>query len=638
MKKTFIKYARVYRILEKTKKIFLPAGRQIEAALRSLLKIDKNIKLHKSLACKFSVFALTAVVLPAMTVAFSLIIIGRYALTDSIYQVQSETAKRIADRITVHINDVRSVLSIAAAEPGIAVFTRARQEESFRHLLRWQDSLKEAYMMDASGQEVSKLSSQDNKFVSSNQLISRKNRPEFTVPMRDGKPYIGEPFFWGDRLPYLLASCPTYGRKSVLTVKVSLANLWDLVKEVAADRPGVVYVVDAKGNLIAHPDLVKVQNHVNLENLPIIQLFRGGKTGRESFGVYKNEAGEKVVSLVQEVPSLGWGVVIEIPTVAAYAPIRMMQDEVIKWTVICMIFILIFAVWRVSQIIKPIKILEEGASRIAQGQLALDLDIKTGDEIEKLSQSFQNMAKSLRELEELRRDLISMIVHDLKSPLSGIMSGIDYVLENRAGAENMEQNKKILGLSMKSAESLLQMVQNLLDVAKMEEGKLQLHYDTANITEILDECADTFRVQMEKESKALKKDYAKELPPVAMDTSLVRRVVANLISNAVRHSSSGECITLRVHSSGDSVDVVVEDSGEGIPEEYKDRIFDKFVQAERKRVHLRSGTGLGLTFCKMAIELHGGKISVESVLGQGSAFTFTLPLGTKAKTAAENLL
>lgn len=588
--------------------------------------------IKKSLAYKFAVFSLIAVALPAVTIAVSLILIGRHTLTESIYTEQSETARRIADRISIHIENVRSVLSIGAAEPGLSVFTRSRQEESLRRLLRWQPvfkkdcpTFKELFILDAAGQETAKLTSQGKKFIPSSKLISRKDRYEFTAPMKKGKAYISEPFLANDHLPYLFISCPTYGRKAVLVGRVSLENLWDLVKEVREGLPGIAYIVDHKGNLIAHPDSDRVQMHTNLKNLPIIKSFSNGKFGRDSFGVYRDERRQKVISLVQPVSALDWGVVMEIPTESAYAPIWKMQKEVIRWTLLCVILILVFAFWRIRKVLKPIKLLDEGASKISQGKWDIQLEISTGDELEHLSQSFQKMAESLKQLEELRCDLISMIVHDLKSPLSGIMGGLDYVIEN-IGTDKTETTQKVLALTKKSSKNLLAMIQNLLDVAKMEEGKLQLNLEPVSLPELFNECFENFKVQAEKESKLLEKDFPDDLPKISVDLQLIRRVLNNLISNAIRHTSPNGHIITRARPSNGNMEIIVQDDGEGIPAEYHEKIFDKFVQAERKRMHLRSETGLGLTFCKMAIELHGGKISVESEVDKGSAFKFVLPL------------
>src|SRR3989338_4838521 len=169
----------------------------------------------KSLTFKFSVFSVLAVVVPAGAIAASLIVIGRQALTDSIYVQQSQTAQRIANRVSIHVDNVSSVLSIASKEPGLSILPRARQEESLRRLLRWQPTFKEVLIVNAAGREVAKLTSKGKNFVPGT-LVSRKSRPEFFEALAQGKAVAGEPFFGGDRLPYLFVSCPTYGRRGVL--------------------------------------------------------------------------------------------------------------------------------------------------------------------------------------------------------------------------------------------------------------------------------------------------------------------------------------------------------------------------------------------------------------------------------------
>ncbi len=578
----------------------------------------------RSLGFKFTSFALIAVVLPAATIAASLIFIGRRALTESIYAQQSETAQRIADRISIYVQNVQSVVAMAAGEPGLTARNKTQKDESLKRILRWQPSIREAMVLNPAGLEIAKFINEHGQIGPNSNLISRKNRPEFMNAIAHEAAYISEPFFSRDRLPYLFASCASEDKKAVLVAKVSLANLWDLVKEIRQGQPGLVYIVDAKGYLLAHPDSNRVQSHINMGQLPIVQAFKQGRVGYDSFGPHLSEQGQNVVSLAQNIPSLRWGVVIEIPESHAYAAIDMMQKEVAKWTFVSVAIILLLAFWRVHRITRPLKMLQEGAKKISHGQLDLRLDIKTGDELENLAGSFQKMAESLKQLEELRRDLISMIVHDLKSPLSGIMGSVDYLLEN-LDTLDIENQKKLLALSRRSSEDLFQMIQNLLDVAKMEEGKLMLRLEPASPISLLEECVENFGIHVRRESKQIVRDFAIDLSSVWMDVALIRRVLQNLVSNAVRHTSENGVITLQASEENGFLRVTVRDDGEGIPEEYRERIFDKFIQAERKRAHLRSGTGLGLTFCKMSIELHGGKIFVESEVGKGSSFHFTLP-------------
>jgi signal transduction histidine kinase len=184
------------------------------------------------------------------------------------------------------------------------------------------------------------------------------------------------------------------------------------------------------------------------------------------------------------------------------------------------------------------------------------------------------------------------------------------------------------------------MIQNLLDVAKMEKGQLNLKVEPVAIGALMDGCIESFRVQVEREQKSLVKVLAESLngTAVPLDKPLIRRVLNNLISNALRHTLKGGAITVRASIQEQKLVLSVQDNGEGIPEQYRTKIFNKFVQVERKQARLRSGTGLGLAFCKMAVELHGGHISVESQVGQGSTFQVLLPIQPSLKIASPKIL
>ena len=173
---------------------------------------------------------------------------------------------------------------------------------------------------------------------------------------------------------------------------------------------------------------------------------------------------------------------------------------------------------------------------------------------------------------------------------------------------------------------MLVMIQNLLDVAKMEEEKLELRKEPVDIAALILDRLQHFEALAVTEKKTITASVDKSIPPVNMDKSLIERVINNLLTNALHHTSSGGVIKLGVKNSDGFAEVTIADNGEGIPEEYREKIFEKFVQVKKKQAHLRTGTGLGLTFCKMVVETHGGSIRVDSELGKGSAFIFKIPM------------
>ncbi|MEW6041709.1 MAG: HAMP domain-containing sensor histidine kinase, partial [Elusimicrobiota bacterium] len=177
-------------------------------------------------------------------------------------------------------------------------------------------------------------------------------------------------------------------------------------------------------------------------------------------------------------------------------------------------------------------------------------------------------------------------------------------------------------------ENLHTLIQNLLDISKMEDNKLPLRQEKVKLFDLLYDTGKQFGLAAKTESKEFTFSIQDEIPVVKIDAMLIKRVVTNLLTNSLHHTTSGGKIWLSVANNEESRTVRVEigDDGVGIPEEYRTRIFEKFVQVERRRARLRTGTGLGLTFCKMAVELHGGKIWVESEEGRGSKFFFEIPL------------
>jgi signal transduction histidine kinase len=293
---------------------------------------------------------------------------------------------------------------------------------------------------------------------------------------------------------------------------------------------------------------------------------------------------------------------------------------------------LIAGLWLAHRILKPLRLLQEGVHKIGEGQLSHRLTIRTGDEIQKVAEEFNAMADSLEHLEETKRDLTHMIVHDLKSPLSSVLGSLDYVL--MASKEISVEHKKLLMLGSKAGKDQLRMIQNLLDMGKMEEGKLELKRETFPLLDLAAKCVDDLEANMYREGKMVSVEVPKDLPKVWADRDLMHRVLSNLLSNALKHTAKGAEIAIRGGVSDDkkSLMVSVKDTGEGIPSEFLDKVFEKFGQADLRKQNFRVGSGLGLTFCKLAVESHGGRIWVESRLGQGSEFFVQIPLPAEDHT------
>ncbi|MEI7899608.1 MAG: hybrid sensor histidine kinase/response regulator [bacterium] len=227
----------------------------------------------------------------------------------------------------------------------------------------------------------------------------------------------------------------------------------------------------------------------------------------------------------------------------------------------------------------------------------------------------------LRQLEKLRVDLTHMVVHDLRTPLSVLFCLLD-VLENQEVKNISANTREFVTLARLSIEDLNSMISSILDVNKMESGEMKLQRAPCDFAALI----RTLLVATPRPlpgSRTVTLDAPEASLTVTADVVLIRRVLQNLLSNALRYTPSGGDVRVTVTSSPSEVRVTVTDAGPGIAPEFHQRIFEKFGQVEDR--NSRTGTGLGLTFCKLAVEAHGGRIGVESKVGQGSTFWFTLP-------------
>lgn len=231
----------------------------------------------------------------------------------------------------------------------------------------------------------------------------------------------------------------------------------------------------------------------------------------------------------------------------------------------------------------------------------------------------------LQELELMRDSLVHMIVHDLRTPLTGVIAGIQSL--SYMGDMN-ELQQELLDITLCSSEKLLDMINDLLTISKMENGSLGVNYSEVETPVLAMHALEQVRALAKEHNHDLQWQFAESLPALRADEQLLCRVLVNLMGNAIKFTPNGGTIALKVQPDTASGALLfsIQDSGPGIPEEHLERIFDKFAQV-KGGTGPRTSTGLGLTFCKLAIEAHAGRIWVESQPGQGSTFHFALPVG-----------
>ncbi|MGC8874647.1 MAG: ATP-binding protein, partial [Chloroflexia bacterium] len=227
-----------------------------------------------------------------------------------------------------------------------------------------------------------------------------------------------------------------------------------------------------------------------------------------------------------------------------------------------------------------------------------------------------------REAERMREDLVSMIVHDLRGPLTAFLGGLQAVLGRDLGPLTAEQ-QILLEAALDGGRDMLEMVNTLLDIRRLEAGKMPLHFGPVRLDEVVKRTVGRLSALIEERQLAVEIQVPPDLV-VRADEENLARVWENLLHNAIKYSYMGGSVRLGSRIEAGRALCYVTDYGVGIPRSQQERIFEKFAQANQPGAP--RGSGLGLTFCRLAVEAHGGRIWVESEEGKGSTFYFTLPL------------
>lgn len=228
----------------------------------------------------------------------------------------------------------------------------------------------------------------------------------------------------------------------------------------------------------------------------------------------------------------------------------------------------------------------------------------------------------LREVERLKNEFVMAASHELRTPLTSLGMGIDLLLEH-AVQFLPEKEQGLLLAAHDEVHRMKTMVHDLLDLSKIEAGRIELEFESIPVATLFEHARNTFKGQINMKNVLLSSDDTEDLPPVHADANKIVWVLSNLVSNALRYVDQGSSIRLGATKLGDNIHISVTDDGIGIPPEHQARIFDKFVQVNK---HESGRTGLGLAISKEIVRAHGGTIWVDSTPGEGSVFTFTVPI------------
>ena len=577
----------------------------------------------------------------------------------SLIRIQREQAEAAAAKIGQFVKEIESQLGWTTQLPWSAGSIEQRRFDALR-LLRQVPAITELAQLDASGKERLRVSRLAMDVVASGTDFSKE--PKFTEAVAR-KVYYGPVYFRRESEPYMtLAIAGTRRDAGVSVAEVNLKLIWDVVSQIKVGERGHAYVVDAQGRLIAHPDISLVLRNTDMSRLAQVSAAQTATGGGASERVQESEdiGGRKVLTAYAPVAPLGWLVFVELPAAEAYAPLYAALERLALVLLAALGFAVLAGMFLAGRMVGPIQALRAGAERIGGGDLSQQIRIKTGDELEALADQFNVMAGRLkesyagleqkveertREVEEKSRQLelasqhksqfLSSMSHELRTPLNAII-GLTEMMVTNAARFGTEKAAEPLRRVHRAGSHLLGLINQVLDLSKIEAGKLELSPDWVNLTPLINEVVDTARPLAEQNNNRLVVKCQENLGSLTVDPMRLRQILLNLLSNACKFTKQGEVTLLarKLVNEGNWIEFAVSDTGIGMTPEQQAKLFEEFTQADSSTARQYGGTGLGLAITRKLARMMGGDVTLTSEAGKGSTFTVRLPANTDVPAGA----
>ena len=408
----------------------------------------------------------------------------------------------------------------------------------------------------------------------------------------------------------------------VVSAEISLAQANKLIEDIALGHDGYLYLIEKSGGVIASGNEHVVKVGDNLFDIPRISNFTVNKNNGIEFT--RNLANKEVVFSGLHIKKLDWYIFNEWPIKDAFSVIGNILYGSFFVSLGILVLIIIVASYFTGKIVKPIKILSSGAKKISEGNLDYQIELKTNDEFEILGEQFNNMITVLKDNRKLRDEFVFIAAHELRTPVTAIRGYLSMVLEGTFG-KVPEKIKENLVIANKSNDRLVQLVQDLLEVARSEAGKMKIEMKEVNISQQIN------AVIKELESLSLEKNikinYACEKDFIVLsDEYKLSEVLVNIIGNAIKYTIDNGNIDIDHKIKDGFLITRVKDHGIGMSKEQMKQLFTKFYRVQTDVTKKIEGTGLGLFICKEIIKRMDGKIWAESEEGKSSVFSFSLKL------------
>ncbi len=453
-----------------------------------------------------------------------------------------------------------------------------------------------------------------------------------------------------------------------LVAEVNLKFMWDLVDSLTVGETGYAYVVDKDGNLLAFGDASQVLKGDNVGHIEAVRSFIQTPSSLHDTAVstYQGITGATVVGSYVPLETPDWAVVAELPWDEAYQEIIWGVALSVAITLAMALLAGVVGMYLAHRLAVPLINLMHTATRIAQGERELQAATDGAQEVVSLAIAFNSMTTQLRqtlegleqrvaqrtadlqhanqelsrakqiaeEANDLKTRFLANMSHELRTPLNAILNFTRFLSKERYGSLS-ERQQELQQRILANADHLLGLINDILDLAKIEAGRIELFCEEVDLVPVLQGVMATAVGLTKDKQLTLELEAPEELPLVQVDKTRIRQVLLNLLSNAAKFTPHGG-ITVRAQVTAEqTIRIDVIDTGIGIAPEHQALIFEEFRQVQSDLQREYQGTGLGLPISKRLVEMHGGHMGMISTFGEGSTFFFTLPIAQRVVASPE---
>ena len=565
---------------------------------------------------------------------------------DAQKRIQVEKAKAASGRVQDFFSQIEKYLLIASLSQTSGEDTQ-QQKLAFLKVLRVAPALTDIQLVDLTGAEkvsVSRLSL--DRF---DRKLDRSKEPFFTETQK-GKVWYSPVFFLKETEPYITMSLLSSGRDPAFVVAhVNLKFIYEVIGQLKMGQTGYAYVVDTQGDLIASPDTSAVLKQTNLSRTEPVAMALAANDDVTGSIMASGADGKGTLTTFTTITPMGWKVLVEQPDSEIYAALNPAIVRTAILVGIGFICSILAGLYFSKKMAQPIQAIQVQAHKIANNDFSGDAHFGPIKELRELAHDFNLMSDKLREsrlvlersvnnrTKELleksfqlevankhKSDFLANMSHELRTPLNAVI-GFSEILLGKYFGELTEKQYEYVDDIHRSGKHLLLLINDVLDVSKIEAGELELNVSRFNVQQILDQAVTLVKARADSQGiEIIFNEHSPSLE-ITADERRFKQIVVNLLTNAVKFSFPGGKVWISYSQQSDRTNFEIKDFGIGIEPANQAQIFEQFKQVGNEYTIKGEGTGLGLAITKNLVQLHGGEIGVHSEANHGSTFYFYIP-------------